>query len=401
MAEINLIQITQKLPPSLHGIGDYACKLASKLKLKYAIDSIFVNLDDIEEETSEALNNSSVYSLSKMKVKLADILIKVLELHPEKENILILHYDRGFYDTYLNKKEFEKYYLPINLLKNLSTLKNQGLKFNLIIVFHEFLFPVIERRRDYLLRPFQNLMMKKLIHNADIAVCSNPVVAKQIFNLNHKTKILISPVFSNIGEPSYYPFEIKQEGVWVIFGSTDNLITTLRQFIYQLHLIKKHQHINVLNVLGGRQNDEVLNLISEIKKHIYQVKYFPGIDNAEASNIFKVSRFCYMYYFSRNLLENSSLIFKSGVFSTACSHGVIPVFGNEGMEYAISVFEHPGFICFQNQDFNFPDCQEINALSSNIFNWYQKYSSLEYAASTFSHAIEYLGSQVVLNISSL
>lgn len=387
MADIHLIQITEKLPPSLHGIGDYAYNLACKFKEKHGIGTSFVLLDTIEDP--KISHDFPIYSLPQLKATLDNAFSNLLEINPER-NVVILHFDRGTYDIYINKKFYERYNLPFSLFKSLKYLRKKYKKIALGIVFHEFLSPKIERRRDYILRPFQNIFMRSIVKTADFSFCSNPVVAKQIIDLYPQTKIFMLPVFSNIGEPGQNVLDLKKDGLWVIFGSTDNIIKTLKKFIYHLPLIKTAQAINTVNILGGYKSEVVIDLISEIKQQVPSVNYYPMIQNQEAKNIFKISKFCYMYYFNHDLVENPTLIFKSGVFAASCSYGVIPVFGNEGMEDAIGVFEHPGFVFLKNSQFKFPDNNKLNELSKDLFYWYQKRSTVETAVNIFLNAIKQL-----------
>lgn len=385
MHDFHVIQITEKLPPSLHGIGDYAFKLACQLKQKYDITGSFIIFDGIQEQYD--LNVFPVYSLSKFNSNLSDTLLQVIQKNNQNtKNIVILHYDRGFYDTYINKEGFEKYYFSKHLPRFIDSFKAKFDGAKLIIVFHEFFSPVIERRRDYILRPMQNFLMKEVIKSADAAICSNSVVERQLKSLVPDVNIFRCPVFSNVGEP--INLSNKEESSWVIFGSTDNLRKTLQKFIVQLPIIRSSQPIHTVNIIGGKIDTNILNFVNELKGYIPIVNYLPSISNQEVSHIFSISKFCYMYYFTKNLLADSALIFKSGVFATACSYGAIPVFGNLGMEHTIGVFDHPGFICIKNDQFNFPNPHKLDELSNQIFGWYQEYAHSSIATDRFFSAIE-------------
>ncbi|MBD2666132.1 hypothetical protein B6N60_01815 [Richelia sinica FACHB-800] len=392
MVKFNIIQITEKLPPSLHGIGDYAFKIACNIKNKYDINSFFIVFDDCNKDTDQNDDNNicNIYSLQKLDSNLSDTLIQVLQKLNNSKNIVILHYDKGFYDTYIDKEGFEKYYFTKHLRKFINLFnKNKDDGTKLIIVFHEFFPPIVERRRDYILRPIQNFLMKKVIKSADAAICSNPVVERQLKSLVPSLKIFTYPVFSNICEPTN--LASKQENSWVIFGSTDNLKKTLHKFIEQIPILKSKLSIDTVNIIGGKFDPYILNLVNKLKADVPIVNYLPGISNQEASYIFSISRFCYMYYFTRNLLADSSLIFKSGVFATACSHGTIPVFGNPGMEYAIGVFNHPGFVFIKDDKFsssNADQLLDVYDIAFKVFRWYQEYAHSSRATDIFFSVME-------------
>jgi hypothetical protein len=376
---IHLIQVTEALPPKLNGIGDYAYKLASCFREFLAIDSTFLVLDHPESYPDQYLEYP-VYNVLPFPEHFLTTLTEVIENHSEMTNIILFHECKGTLDRYISPKSFDRHFLPLRLLEFLRKLKVKHSSIKLIILFHEFLWPTPERRRDYLLRPLQNLFMKRVLEYSPSVICNNPVSAHLIKQLSPQTNILVNPVFSNIGELSNNSTNQKQKGSWVIFGTTEHLLRTVSMFVDDIHLIRKTYQIDSINIIGGVKNDYILHHIKRIKQFVPCVNYLPEIPSLQVSQIFRKSRFCYLNYFSKNIDSNTALIFKSGVFAAACSHGVIPVFCNVGMEYAMNYLEHPGYIFIKNGQLNIFSDHELDHLANNLISWYNKYCSAEMSA---------------------
>lgn len=383
MSDIHLIQITEVLPPRLNGIGDYAYKLASRFKELNCINTSFMLLDD-GHDSIEVEKHFPVHYVSPSQEDIISTLSRVLETNSGSKNVILLHYDRGVFDRYINVNEYEKNFFPLKLIGFLDSMKGQFKQLELIIIFHEFLWPRIERRRDYFLRPLQNHYLKKVIKYSNSIVCNNPTSAKQINRLCQNSTIQISPVFSNIGELTHNPIEAKKEGSWVIFGTTDPLKRTVSRFLEDLNAIIGAFTIDTISIIGGKLNSEILCLIDKIKLIVPTVSYMPEVSCDQISDVFKKSKFCYMNYFSQDLGADSALVFKSGVFAAACSHGVIPVFGNLGMENIVGQLEYPGCIVKRNGLFSILSTDKLDNLSTSIFNWYYKKASLDSTVKTIS-----------------
>lgn len=381
MQDTHFIQITDALPPRLHGIGDYAYKLASRAKELHRFDTSFLVLDSSHDST-EVEKQFPVHYLPPNQQEIISVLSGVLEANPEKRNIVLLHYNRGTIDRYIDVNKYEKNFFPLELIEFLGYVKGRREKPELITIFHEFLWPKIERRRDYFLRPMQNYFLKKVIKYSDLIICNNPTSASQINRLCKGSRIQISPVFSNIGELEINQPELKYKGSWVIFGSTIPLMKTVSRFLDDLSLIRESLAVEKVFIVGGIYNDEIRALADKISLSIPDVDYIPEALSRHISDVFRQSQFCYMNYFSQDLQSDSALIFKSGVFAAACSHGVIPVFGNPGMDCAIGQLNHPGFLVKENGRFNTLETDELHSLSARIFDWYYSRSSLDSTVQT-------------------
>ncbi len=383
MENINLIQITEQIPPNLNGIGHYAYKLAEQLQSNHNLSTSFLLIDKPGKSPIEYESKFNTYSLSQLGTSLETGLSDLIKLNYSNHNVVLIHFDRGIYDRLIDEQNYKRYYLAFHLTKSLKKFKKLYSSAQLIIVFHEFLYPHIPRRRDYLLRPLQNYFMRSLIKLADILVCSNLVVKKQIKQLYPLAKIQTIPVFSNIKEPKWEQVQDKQKGDWVLFGSTDNLTKNTRNFIQHLPIIKKYLPINKVNIIGGYPSQNIVKLIAQLKELAINVDYYPDISAQEVSNFFADAQFCYQYYFNTPQADNPNLIFKSGVFANASAHGVISVMGNAGMETALNCFGYPGFIYMKNNDLEINPQDELKLWSKKIHTWYQQSCSLHQATNTF------------------
>ncbi|MDJ0633603.1 MAG: hypothetical protein QNJ34_10480 [Xenococcaceae cyanobacterium MO_188.B29] len=387
MENINLIQITEQIPPSLNGIGHYAYKLAEQLQSNHNLSTSFLLIDKPEKAPIEYESRFNTYSLSQLQTSLETGLSDLIKLNYSSHNVVLIHFDRGIYDRFIDERNYKRYHLAFHLTKSLKKFKKLHPSTQIIIVFHEFLYPHIPRRIDYCLRPWQNYYMRSLIKLADILVCSNLVVEKQIKQLHPLAKIHKIPVFSNIREPKWEQVQDKQKGHWVLFGSTDNLIKNTLNFIQNLPIIKKSLPINKVNIIGGYPSHNIVKLVAQLKQLAINVDYYPDISAQEVSNFFADAQFCYQYYFNTPQADNPNLIFKSGVFANASAHGVIPVMGNESMEAALNCFGYPGFIYMKNNDFEINSQYEFNLWSKKIHAWYQQSCSLHQATNTFLQII--------------
>lgn len=386
MPNFQLIQITLTIPPSINGIGQYTCRLAESLYQQYGILSAIV----VVQKPDGFLKNQypiPFYFLSESGLLLDTLVISLLKEGAHEHPCIVIQFDRGLYDAYLDKTSYNRYQLQRNLAKALEQIKVIVSNICIIVVFHEFLSPRILQRRDYILRPLQRWYMKRILTITDFSICSNPVVERLILGIYPKAKVHIHPVFSNVGEPTLIEASAKSHDHWVIFGSTDNIIKTLRSFIADFSRLSQCVPIRVLQVIGGQENLTIQFLLETLRKQIEEVYYRPAISHQQASEVFKKSRFCYMYYFDNPHPSFPLLLFKSGVFATACAHGTIPVLGHTSLEGVSAYLHHPGVIFIRNGNYNFDEMGNFDALSKALFNWYQRYSSLKSLTKMFEQII--------------
>ncbi|WP_144864035.1 glycosyltransferase [Hyella patelloides] len=388
MKNINLIQITEYLPPHLNGIGHYAHNLAQQLQSQYDVSTSFILIDKQKKSSLDNGSDFTTYYLSQLANSLEVAVSRLTELKAAENNTIILHFERGIYDRFIDDKFYRRYGLSFQLAKAIKKIKIKHPNTQIITNFHEFLYPSILQQRDYLLRPLQNYYMRSLLKLSDTVVCSNPVVEQQIKQLYPSVNINLIPVFSNIKEPSWEQLKTKRLGHWVLFGSTDNLKRNTINFIQHLPIIKKQLPINQVNIIGGSYNPSIIELVKQLKKSIINVDYHPNLSNKEVSKFFAQAQFCYQYYFNTPQAKNPGLIFKSGVFANASAHGVISVMGNQGIETALNYLNYPGFIYMQNNSLQINSQFNFDLWSKEIHNWYQQYCSLSQAAKTFETIIK-------------
>ncbi len=369
---MNCIHVSPTLPFDVNGIGYYAYMLGESIRNNYSISNSYISIlkpilpiIPIEKKPIYLSDGSGLLSQA----------VRVALLDLEGPTCLIINFDIGIYDDSRNKWLSKTFRLPVFLLKSLREIKTiENLK--IVIIYHEYSFTIRERR-EYFLRPLQKLLFKRLLRLSDFSVCSNPVVGDYLSLLNKNAKVLVHPVFSNIGEqPKLEPL-LKKDDHWVIFGSSDNIIKALTSLEKDISILRDQYQVGTLYVVGGLRNIHIENLCEGLKNYISSILYLPNVHKDEVSKIFSVCRFCYMFYFGVLKADFPYLLFKSSVFAAACSHGTIPVLGHTNLESLVDFKNHPGIISknYLGKYSSFSS-KQFEQYSLSLSQWYLENSSL-------------------------
>lgn len=347
----------QKAPN--HGIWQFSEKLASKLREQVGTHSEFSSWSKRNVSDTDNLRDSHAVQETRRKI--------LSRSHTEKPVALLLHFDYGSYGWWD---------LPLWLCLDLISLKRAAPTLQLITFCHEMPPPAPRRRRERLLLPLSRRIFKLLLRVSDHVYCSNPWSLQQVKAIAGISNVSWRPMFSNIGEPVGDEFlQRKNPQEWVLFGSAGNLPRYLRSLKAEFRGLPPAIAPRSLNIVGGGNSSEVQAGIQALRQDVSDIRHSPSASEAECSDVFKRSGFCFLKYFETHNPEAPELLLKSGVFAAAGAHGTIPIIAHEGWDRFKELTGHPAGVWKKNgQWLEFPESRDV---SKRLFDWYQAKSSLD------------------------
>ncbi len=341
-----------------HGIWNFAEKLAAKLSEGFGIESGFSHWTRRNDSDTAHIRDSSAVRATRQEL--------ISRARGDKFVAILLHFDYGSYGWYD---------LPLWLYFDLLAVKRAILHLRLLVFCHETPPLAARRRRERVLLPLSRHVFGLILRLSDFAYCSNPLGMEQIKHATSKAApVSWRPIFSNIGEPADDAFlRSKNPKEWVVFGSAGNLPRYLESLEAEFHGLPAAIAPDILNVIGGGDSQIVRKRVQALRREIAQVSHCAAASDAECSEIFNRSLFCYLKYFENEKPEFPEVLLKSGVFAAANAHGVIPVICHEGMERFTRATGHPGGIWKKNGLWLVPS--SLDQMSQSLFRWYQTKSS--------------------------
>jgi hypothetical protein len=302
-----IISIVPRLPPAIDGVGDYACLLSQYLVNRHDISTKFIACDPLQ---SADFAPKSVDSIQ-LPQRSSDSLVTALDLDPDID-ILLLHYV-GY--------GYAKRGCPLWLIPALTKWKRSKSSRRLVTMFHEvYATAQIPWNSQFWTSPIQKKIAKDLIDLSDRVITSNQRFVDRINSLSrkHQDRILISPIFSTIGECSV-PLPLSARQPWLVtFGNAG-----LRKSIYTKSL---EQLTTVCQQLGiteiydiGHNSSEIVRSVSQVKVNAMGVLPVP-----EISQILSMAQVGFLNY-------PIPYIGKSTIFAAYASHKLFPVFDRHNL----------------------------------------------------------------------
>jgi hypothetical protein len=286
----NIIQISPTYPPSLGGVGDYADLLDTHL-LKKGIKSKFLisNFNDHNVNERQSFgNNSSDLSFLIEKSNLKDI---------------ILHYSPYGYATKG---------LCFHLIKCIKKWKKEKKERRLIIIFHElYAIGPVYKTSFWTYLP-QKYLVKELFKLTDLAVVTTKKNQLFLSSIKPKKKVLLSNVFSTIGEIKNIKNLKKRKNVAIIFGGLPQ-----KKLLYQDISINYKNYCIILEKLSISKIIDVGPKIKSLKKIGSIPIQSMGVKSRKfLSNLFRKSKAGLVFY-------PASQMTKSSIVAAYSSHGLV------------------------------------------------------------------------------
>jgi hypothetical protein len=350
-----ILQIVPRAPGSYDGVGDYALKLAQRLRSDYARETTF----------------AAAVVASGSRVENFDIVAPLAIAERECANCrdVILHYVNYGYHTRG---------LPMQLPSLLRRLK-QTCGGRLVTIFHELYASAPPWRSAFWLQPAQKSIARAIARLSDACVVSSETMRDLLRQLSPASDIAVHPVVSPLGEPIFPndQFVRRNPHRWVIFGGTHLLQRSLGTFRHRLPVIPELFSPHELYVLGGDENPTTRHELGEIRG--ITCHYRPRIEASVASEILSSCSFGWIDYFRQHDVPTAAIL-KSGSFASYCAHGVIPILPHEGSVIALQGDQLPGPYFIETNRAHLPTSADRAVTSVRIVEWYRRQASVEHLA---------------------
>ncbi len=353
-----IVQITSRLPPSVNGVGDYANLLAGTLNEKHGVETEFL----VTEPRSEQRTTIPSGSIFQLEDRSSASLSRWLETNFE-DSTVILHFV-GY--------AYHKRGCPFWLVNGLEQWKRRKPQQKLIVMFHELFATGPVWSSSFWLSPIQRYLVQRLALTADQCVTSMVAYAKKIGQLapKHSGKVIVLPVFSNVGEPSSIALLSDRLPELIIFGGGNWLSNARSEQLLNLERICESLRLERIVIIGksvqldwqGRVPIEATGVLSA----------------DEVSERLKAARVGYLDYFPGYLA-------KSGVFAAYCSHGLLPIFPNPNPSELDGV-RHGETYLTVNDVVAGVSSEQCEAVAMSAREWYSRHTTT-IVAQTFSGAL--------------
>jgi hypothetical protein len=218
-----IVQISPTYPPNIGGVGHYA-KLLADFLIKKKIKSKFFVSD---------FSNDGKNKKIKLFGKITSQLSKLLENNNTK--IIVLHFS-GY--GYASRG------LCFNLIKSIKEWKKKNKKHRLITIFHEIYATGPIYRMSFWTYLPQKYLAKTLFKLSDFVLTMNNENKSILSTFDKKKKVILSNVFSNIGEIKNNKKLNKRKEIAIIFGGRYQ-----KKILYKDILLNQKKYLNLLNKL--------------------------------------------------------------------------------------------------------------------------------------------------------
>ncbi|MGH8095315.1 MAG: glycosyltransferase family 2 protein [Chthoniobacterales bacterium] len=364
----SILQIVPRAPGGRDGVGDYARILSLRLRETYGFETTFVAA--APSPTTETSEGFPIHS------PLRDV---ASGLRPDLHSAIILHYvNYGF----------DRRGIPLWLPRVLCELR-AGSK--LLTIFHELYASGSLRQSAFWLGPLQRRIARSIAELSDEAIVSSEVARDRLRGLAPKTRIMVHPVFSNLGEPSLSRTEIARRDPhrWVICGGGELVARSLRSFLGVAARIEGAHAPRELLVIGGAESLVTRRTLNEWKS--FKTNYYPEVDAREASALLAGCAFGWIDYFTSPDIPFAAIL-KSGAFAACCAHGVLPVSPSFHEAVALKNDCLPGPFFVSSSGQNLPPEPERGEAAWSTYSWYQRNASSSHLAAMVASALGQIAS---------
>lgn len=301
---VNVVQLVNKLPPSIDGVGDYAINLARALREHEHIECGFVTAS-LEEGGASSIDG---FAVAPLRMRTPHALCRQLEELYSKGSS-----SDGVYNVLLQFSSygFHRYGSPMWLVKSLAAWKDMDpYRRRLIVMFHELYADGMPWQRVFWYSLVQRHVLRKLLEVCSSAFTNLSSNAEWIRNAigDRRLPIVSLPVMSNVGEPDGL-LEFNNRERWLaIFGTRLSRTAVYRHHSGAISQICRLHNISRILDIGAPLAERP----SAIEVPIDELGYLsPG----EVSGNLKKCMIGVLRY-------PPSVLGKSGVFAAYSAHGL-------------------------------------------------------------------------------
>jgi hypothetical protein len=358
-----IISIVPRLPPAIDGVGDYAFKLAYKMREQCGIDTVFIS----GAPSCNGIFSNEGFLICPVASCSVNSLLDLLNQHKDTVSIVLLHYV-GY--------GYAKRGCPHWLVKGVTQWRYGNPNLRLITMFHELYHPIESPLKSgtWLSLIQKNLAMR-VAQVSDRCLTSRESFAQKLacFGQGKHEQIPILPVFSTVGEPNdLLPLASRQKRL-VIFGQHSS-----KKRAYQKSMpIIKHacERLNIR---------EIWDIGPSTDLHLEAINGVPIIEkgkqsDAEISTILSNSVAGFFNYSAAHLP-------KSTIFAAYCAHGMLPIGHCTDLNLSNEIKSGKHYWFPQPQQVTSNLLEKLQPIASNAHAWYQTHN-LSAQAKTFANYI--------------
>ena len=348
---MELIQIVPRLPPAIDGLGDYAFYLAKQLRNDCGVDSHFI-VGNPQWEGEQPIG----FSVERVGERSSASLIQSLQSFRGSASAVLLHYV-GY--------GYAKRGCPFWMVRGLNEWKHERPGRRLVTIFHELYAFGPPWSSSFWTSPFQKLLARRLAIISDQSVTPMKMYARTLEKLCYRpaNRVIATPVFSNVGEPSQVSPLRERKNQIVVFGNAHQ-----RARVYAQHLEALIRTCETLKLEKIVDVGPPLDVKSRLPLPFIQLGKQSALD---LSTLLSNSQVGFLTYFDGYLA-------KSGIFAAYCAHGMLPVLPRRnssdldgirnGCEYVVA------------GDILHGPLETGQNIADNAHKWYQRHSVAETAA---------------------
>lgn len=295
-----VLQIVPRLPPTTSGVADYATLLAGRLAAEHQWETRFL-LADGGSGPAEPVSGFRVDRPARCGA--AELRSALEEIAGDTTPVLLHYVGYGY----------QKRGCPLWLVQGLEQWKRASAKRKLAVVFHELFATGPIWTSSFWLSRFQRHLAARLAQAADGCLTNMARYADDLghYAPHHAGRIVVRPVFSNLGEPPAPPPLRERAPLLVIFGGGAWTREALRQ------------HTELLDRLCAQLGCERIAAIGPRAGHRWTgrtaFEEMGVLPAPELSAILLQARAGYLSYYS-------GYLGKSGIFAAYCAHRLLPIF---------------------------------------------------------------------------
>jgi hypothetical protein len=360
-----ILQIVPRVPGSHDGVGDYALKLAERLKTDYGRETVFAVA--APTTVKYAADFSILGQLDSISEK---------QCREQSCGDIILHYVNYGYQ---NRG------VPFRLPQILRRLRRScGGQF--VTIFHELYASTPPWQSAFWLQPLQKSLARNIARISDVCVVSSEVMGDALQRLVPETLISVHPVISTFGEPLLSTDQLagRDPHRWVICGGRHLVERSVQSFISRMSAIPSSFSPRELFVLGGNDSGIVRAELDKLTG--IACRYLPAIEVEVASGFLSSCAFGWIDYF-RQLDVPAAAVLKSGSFAAYCAHGVIPVFPSAGSAIALQTDQLPGPYFVNEERDSLPSKSELPKIARETYEWYRRNVASQHLAKGIATAL--------------
>jgi hypothetical protein len=200
---MDLVHVVPALPPPEEGVGTYALALARALARQQGIASGFVVGDPAWPGRGEAEG----FPVTRLPARGAAELVSGL-IRAGTATVLLHYVNYGY----------QRRGCPYWLVEGLTRWRRERPRHRLVTVFHEVYATGLPWQSSFWLQPVQRRLARALLRRSHGAVTSLDLYVERLGGETAMGGIVVSPVFSTVGEPQTLPSLADRAPRLVVFG---------------------------------------------------------------------------------------------------------------------------------------------------------------------------------------